>query len=103
MKELVKGTTRTRSQKKIHFEFDKNYKVILYNDNVTPFEYVILVFMFVFKKNAAEAFEITQNIHHTGSGVAGIYKKEEAYEKIDQIDALNKEFHYELHATVEEE
>ena len=64
---------------KVHIP--KMWKVILHNDDTTTFDFVIAVLIRVFHKNMEEARELTQMIHLTGAGVAGVYTKEIAEEK----------------------
>jgi ATP-dependent Clp protease adaptor protein ClpS len=64
---------------KVHIP--KMWKVILHNDDTTTFDFVIAVLIRVFHKSMDEARELTQMIHMTGAGVAGIYTKEIAEEK----------------------
>jgi len=64
---------------KVHIP--KMWKVILHNDDTTTFDFVIAVLIRVFHKSMEEARELTQMIHITGAGVAGVYTKEIAEEK----------------------
>jgi ATP-dependent Clp protease adaptor protein ClpS len=63
------------------------YKVIVLNDDTTPVEFVVAMFIQVFKHSQAGALELTMQIHNEGSAVAGIYTHEIAEQKI--TDATN--------------
>ena len=63
------------------------YKVIVLNDDKTPVEFVVAMFIQVFKHSQGEALELTMKIHNEGSAVAGIYTHEIAEQKI--ADATN--------------
>lgn len=63
------------------------YKVIVLNDDTTPVEFVIVMFIQVFKHSQTDALELTMKIHHEGSAIAGIYTHEIAEQKI--ADATN--------------
>ncbi len=70
-----------RVDETIKVHIPKMWKVILHNDNTTTFDFVIAVLIRVFHKSVDQATELTQMIHLTGAGVAGIYTKEIAEEK----------------------
>jgi ATP-dependent Clp protease adaptor protein ClpS len=61
------------------------YKVILFNDNHTTMEFVVLLLITVFRHTQASAVELTHRIHYEGKAVAGIYSFEIAEQKA--IDA----------------
>lgn len=65
----------------------KMWNVILYNDDKTSMEFVILVLMQIFHKSLDDASEIMMNVHETGKGVAGTYSHEVASQKRD--DTVN--------------
>jgi ATP-dependent Clp protease adaptor protein ClpS len=65
----------------------KKYKVIVFNDDFTPVDFVIEMFITIFKKNQHEATDLTLKIHNEGSAIAGVYSYEIAEQKI--IDATN--------------
>ena len=60
------------------------FHVVLYNDDYTTFEFVIMVLMNIFKKSEEEASQITMNVHKKGKGVAGTYPREIAEMKVAQ-------------------
>ena len=61
------------------------YKVVLLNDDYTPMEFVVVVLEQFFRKNREEATRIMLNVHQRGSGVCGIYTREIAETKVDQV------------------
>jgi ATP-dependent Clp protease adaptor protein ClpS len=58
------------------------YKVVLYNDDFTTMEFVVLLLMSVFKHTQESAMDLTHRIHHEGKAVAGIYRHEIAEQKV---------------------
>lgn len=54
------------------------YRVVLLNDDYTPFDFVISLLMSVFGKTSNEAQYVTMQVHLTGSGVAGVYTRDVA-------------------------
>lgn len=62
----------------------KMWHVILYNDDTTTMEFVILVLMQIFHKSFEDASDIMMNIHENGSGIAGTYSYEVASQKKEE-------------------
>lgn len=64
------------------------YKVIMLNDDFTTMDFVIQVLMNVFHKSADEAEQIMLTIHYQGRGVCGVYPKDIAQTRIQQVHLL---------------
>lgn len=95
--------TETLTKTKTKIKKPSLYNVILHNDEVTPFDYVIMVLMAVFGKTYEEAYEVTKNIHTTKGGVAGTYPKEIATEKVKEVNLLNSNYNLNLQSSIEQE
>jgi ATP-dependent Clp protease adaptor protein ClpS len=80
---------------------DSEYNVILYNDNVTPFDFVIAVLMSVFDYDVRQAMQITLHVHENNSAIVATTSMEVAYEKVDAVEALNEQFGFLLQTGVE--
>ena len=91
--------TRTREKT----ERPPRFKVILYNDDYTPMEFVVALLEQVFRKSPAEATELMLQIHRGGLGVAGVYVLEVAETKVATVHRLAEEHGYPLRAGVEKE
>jgi len=79
------------------------YKVVLYNDNHTPVEFVIALLMKIFRHSEQAAIDITLKVHNEGSGVAGIYSYEVAEQKGIEGTNMAREQGYPLVIKVEAE
>ena len=79
------------------------FKVILYNDDYTPMEFVVHVLEKVFGKSPSAATQIMLQIHKTGSGVAGVYVLEVAETKSATVLRMAEERGYPLRSGVEKE
>jgi ATP-dependent Clp protease adaptor protein ClpS len=79
------------------------YKVVLYNDNHTPVEFVIALLMKIFRHSETSAVDITLKVHNEGSGVAGIYSYEVAEQKGIEGTNMAREQGYPLVIKVEAE
>ncbi|MBX9769235.1 MAG: ATP-dependent Clp protease adapter ClpS [Bdellovibrionales bacterium] len=72
------------------------YKVILLNDDYTPMEFVIEVLRRFFQKSETEAHDIMLQIHHQGSGIAGVYQYDIAESKVTQVNQFSRTHHHPL-------
>ena len=77
------------------------YKVLLHNDDFTTMEFVIEVLMRFFKKERTDAMRIMLLIHHTGTGVAGVYTHEIAETKVALVTEYAENHHHPLRVTME--
>jgi ATP-dependent Clp protease adaptor protein ClpS len=70
------------------------YQVLMLNDDYTPMEFVVVVIQEYFAKSLDEATRIMLKIHLDGKGVCGVYSKDVAATKVDQVlDAARKAGH----------
>ena len=64
------------------------------NDDYTPMEFVVVVIQEFFSKDMETATQIMLKIHLDGKGVCGVYSKDVAITKVDQVlEAANKAGH----------
>lgn len=77
------------------------WKVILHNDSKTTFEFVIWILMRFFGHDIDKANEITQSVHNTGQGIAGVYPREVAELKKDQVTSAARTQKFPLTVTIE--
>lgn len=77
------------------------WNVILYNDDKTTMEFVVLILMQVFYKSFEDASEIMMNIHETGKGVAGTYSHEVASQKKEEALSAARSNGYPLKVEIE--
>jgi len=61
------------------------YQVVLLNDDYTPMEFVVVVIQEFFNKDRETATQIMLKIHLDGKGVCGVYSKDVAATKVDQV------------------
>ena len=61
------------------------YQVLMLNDDYTPMEFVIVVLQEFFSKDRETATQIMLKIHLDGRGVCGVYTKDVAATKVDQV------------------
>ena len=61
------------------------YQVVLLNDDFTPMEFVVLVLQEYFNKDRDTATQIMLKIHLEGRGVCGVFTRDVATTKVDQV------------------
>ena len=81
----------------------ERWKVLLFNDDYTPMEFVVAILEQLFGKSPAAATQIMLAIHRTGLGVAGVYVLEVAETKVASVHGAAEERGYPLRAGVEKE
>ena len=70
------------------------FQVVMLNDDFTPMEFVVLVLQEFFAKDRESATQIMLKIHLDGKGVCGVYSRDVAATKVDQVmDAARKAGH----------
>ena len=70
------------------------YQVVLLNDDYTPMEFVVIVIQEFFNKDRETATQIMLKIHLDGKGVCGVFSKDVAATKVDQVtEAARKNGH----------
>jgi len=79
------------------------FKVLLYNDDYTPMEFVVQVLEQIFGKSPSAATQIMLQIHRSGLGIAGVYVLEVAETKSTMVHRMAEERGYPLRSGVEKE
>lgn len=64
------------------------YAVVLHNDDYTPMEFVVDVLLTYFGHTVERATTIMLNVHHQGKGIAGVYPRDIAETKAQQVNKL---------------
>ena len=95
------GGVATQTRKKV--ARPRRYKVILYNDDFTPMEFVVMLLERVFEKSPSAASQLMLQIHRTGQGVGGVFVLEVAETKVSTVHKLAEDRGYPLRAGIEEE
>jgi ATP-dependent Clp protease adaptor protein ClpS len=63
----------------------KRYKVIYHNDDYTTMEFVVETLLRFFHKTQAEATHIMLTVHTKGNAVAGVYTRDVAETKVENV------------------
>ncbi len=79
------------------------YKVLILNDDFTPMEFVVMVLERFFGMNHAHAFEIMLTVHKKGLAVVGVFSREIAETKVNQVMETARRHQHPLQCTMEKE
>ena len=77
------------------------YRVVLHNDDYTTMEFVVHILKTIFHKSEQESERIMLDVHKKGRGVCGVYTREIAQTKVEQVKTLAKQHQFPLLATYE--
>lgn len=95
--------TQTLEERKVKttIRLPNSYKVVFNNDDKTPVEFVIELLMHLFRHDTVSATAITEEIHVSGKGVAGVYSYEIADQKVIEATSISRANGYPLSVTIE--
>jgi ATP-dependent Clp protease adaptor protein ClpS len=82
--------TNIQSKTRVEIKYPDRYKIIILNDDYTPFEFVISLLVEVFNKSGDEAKRVTAEVHELGQGVVGYYNAEVAEQKSSEATLLSR-------------
>ena len=77
------------------------YKVILLNDDYTPMEFVVHILERFFAMNREKATQVMLAVHTQGSAVVGIFPRDVAETKSEQVNQYAQENQHPLVSRVE--
>jgi ATP-dependent Clp protease adaptor protein ClpS len=78
------------------------YRVVMLNDDFTPMEFVVVVLQKFFGKSREQATQIMLKVHHEGRGVCGVYPRDLATTKVDQVSQYARQHQHPLQCVMEE-
>lgn len=77
------------------------YKVVLINDDFTPMDFVVEVLKQFFFMGGEKAVQIMLAVHTQGKGVCGIFTRDVAETKVEQVNSYARMHEYPLLCTME--
>jgi ATP-dependent Clp protease adaptor protein ClpS len=78
------------------------YKVLLLNDDYTPMDFVVAVLQTFFAMTREQATQVMLKVHREGMGVCGVYPKDVAATKVEQVMSFSRKHQHPLQCTMEE-
>ena len=94
------GTVLERQEQKL--KKPAMYKVVLLNDDFTPMEFVVMVVQEYFNKDRETATQIMLKVHREGRGVCGVYTRDIASTKVEQVVSHARQAGHPLQCVMEE-
>ncbi len=88
--------------KKAKVKLPPMYKVLLLNDDYTPMEFVVLVLQKFFGMTRERATQVMLKVHREGMGVCGVYPRDMATTKVQQVTAYAHKHQHPLQCVMEE-
>ncbi|THB72984.1 MAG: ATP-dependent Clp protease adapter ClpS [Gammaproteobacteria bacterium] len=80
----------------------KRYKVVLLNDDYTPMDFVVHVLEYFFQMDRPQATQVMLQVHTQGKGVCGIYPRDIAETKEEQVNRYSRAEQHPLMCVIEE-
>ncbi len=78
------------------------YQVVMYNDDYTPMEFVVEVLQTFFSLTRERATQVMLKVHTEGRGICGIYPRDVATTKVEQVIAYSRQHQHPLQCAMEE-
>ena len=78
------------------------YKVMLLNDDYTPMDFVIQVLQQFFGLSREKATQIMLKVHREGKGICGVFPRDVAQTKVEQVSAYARQYQHPLQCVMEE-
>ena len=78
------------------------FKVMLLNDDYTPMEFVVVVLQKFFGMTRERATQVMLKVHREGIGVCGVYPRDVATTKVQQVAAYSRKHQHPLQCVMEE-
>ena len=78
------------------------YKVLLLNDDYTPMDFVVVVLEKFFGLNRERATAVMLKVHREGRGVCGIFPRDVAATKVEQVEQFARQHQHPLACVMEE-
>ena len=78
------------------------YQVLLLNDDFTPMDFVVYILESIFRMDEDRATRVMMAVHTEGRGICGIYTRDIAASKVEQVVNLAREHQHPLVCVMEE-
>ncbi|GAB4059982.1 ATP-dependent Clp protease adapter ClpS [Uliginosibacterium sediminicola] len=79
------------------------YKVLLLNDDFTPMDFVVTVLQRFFSMDRERATRVMLEVHRDGRGICGVFPRDVAATKVEQVSSFARQHQHPLACVMEEE
>lgn len=80
----------------------KGFRVVMFNDDFTPMDFVVNILMNIFQKRYEEAVMLMMTVHKGKKAVVGNYSYDIARSKVDKAMTLARNEGYPFRIVIEE-
>ncbi|PKA41208.1 ATP-dependent Clp protease adapter ClpS [Rhizobium sullae] len=94
---------KPKTKVKLKLDKPKLYKVLLFNDDYTPREFVVMILKAVFRMSEETGYRVMMTAHKMGSSVVVVCAKDIAETKVKEAMDYAKEASFPLMFTAEPE
>lgn len=98
---MAQHQSNVKERQRIDFREPKKYNVLIYNDDFTPMDFVVMILRNVFFKTEADAEALMLKVHHSEKAIVGVYPYDIAESKKRKATAMAREEGFPLRLTVE--
>lgn len=98
---MAKEQSQLRERQRTNLKEPRRYMVVIYNDDFTTMEFVVIILVQIFLKSQEEAEALMLQVHHSDKAVVGIYSYDIAVSKARKATSMAREQGYPLRLTVE--
>ena len=78
------------------------YQVLILNDDYTPMEFVVSVLQKFFGMGREKATQVMLKVHREGRGVCGVFPRDVAATKVEQVGSYSRQHQHPLQCVMEE-
>lgn len=78
------------------------YKVVLLNDEYTPMDFVVAILQAFFQLTEEKATQVMLQVHYRGKGICGVFTREIAETKVEQVNDYSRSHEHPLLCVMEE-
>lgn len=79
------------------------YRVMLFNDDYTPMEFVVYILQRFFQMDTAKAQRLMLQVHTTGQAICGVFAREIAETKVSSVNRYARQNQHPLLCKMEPE
>ena len=98
---MAKEQSKLRERQRTDIREPRRYMVIIYNDDFTTMEFVVMILRQVFLKSEEEANALMLQVHHSDKAMVGLYSYDIAVSKARKATNMAREQGFPLRLTVE--
>ncbi len=77
------------------------FQIWMHNDDFTPMEFVVIVLEAFFNMDRVKATNVMYEVHTSGRAICGIYSKDVAETKVDQVMEYARKHEHPLLCSIE--